>query len=114
MNLNDIFQDYEDPTSMPFSALTKLRDEYGRSNKEAQNMLAPYEHRAFAREYIQENPLMSIPMATMMVPGYQLSKLFPSISGNKSRSSPGLNQMGQEYMGILEGLGGWINTLFNK
>lgn len=72
-------------------------------NRELQNQISPYEHRAFVREGVKDNPLMAVPYA-VMTPLYQLSKLFPELTGNKSRSDPSWNQMGHGLLGIGEGL----------
>lgn len=64
-----------------------------------QDRIAGYEHRAYARETVRDNPWMA---ASLLVatPAYQLAKL----AGMGSRSSPGLLQMGQGLIGIGEGL----------
>lgn len=67
--------------------------------KEQQNLISPYEHRAFAREAIAENPLMALPIAAS-IPAYQLYKL---IDGG-SRSSPSLDQVLQGFIGVGEGI----------
>lgn len=67
--------------------------------KYVQNLLAPYEHRAFAREATMENPLLALPIAS----GAVLYQPYKAIMG-KSRSDPSLNQMGQGLLGVGEGL----------
>jgi hypothetical protein len=69
-------------------------------DKDTQDMLAGYEHRAFAREAVGENPLMALPI-TAAIPLYQLVKL---LGTTQSRSSPSWEQMGQGLMGVKEGL----------
>lgn len=69
--------------------------------REVQNLLAPYEHRAFAREATQENPLLALPIAAGAL-AYQPYKM---ITG-KSRSDPSLDQVGQGLLGVGEGLWG--------
>lgn len=69
-------------------------------NQALQNTLAGYEHRAFAREAVGENPWMALPIG-LAAPLYQASKFMP---GNQSRSQPSFDQLGQAYMGIGEGL----------
>ncbi len=80
---------------MPHAALYSAR---GQATPEQQNVISPYEHRAFAREAVAENPMMALPIAAA-IPAYQLYK---SIFG--ARSSPSLAQVGQGYLGIGEGL----------
>lgn len=72
-------------------------------DKEMQDLLAGYEHRAFAREAVGENPLMAIPIG-LATPLYQAAKLIPGLMN--SRSSPSLSQMGHGLLGIGEGLYG--------
>jgi hypothetical protein len=87
-----------DLSGMDHATLYRLR-ELAKSQQE-QDQLAGYEHRAFAREAVGDNPLMSIPIG-LAAPLYQISKFMP---GNKSRSNPGLWQLGQAYTSIGEGL----------
>ena len=69
-------------------------------DRELQNLLAGYEHRAFAREAVQENPLMALSIGAA-IPLYQAYKLTP---WSKSRSDPSFDQMTQGLLGIKEGL----------
>lgn len=71
-----------------------------RAPAEMQGLLSPYEHRAFAREAVTENPLMALPIAAG-VPAYQIYK---AIMGARSR--PSLDQVGQGLLGVGEGLMG--------
>lgn len=66
--------------------------------KEQQNLISPYEHRAFAREATAENPWMALPIA-MGTLAYQPYK---ALMG-QSRSSPSLSQVGQGMIGVGEG-----------
>jgi len=68
--------------------------------KEQQNLLAPYEHRAFAREAVSENPWMSLPIAAGAF-AYQPYKMLMG-----ARSSPDLKQLGYGLLGVKEGLFG--------
>lgn len=69
-----------------------------------QDLLAAYEHRAFAREATAENPYLSVPIA-LAAPLYQLAKLAPqSLTGMRSRTSPSWGQLGQGLLGVGEGL----------
>ena len=65
-----------------------------------QALLAPYEHRAYAREEVAANPLMA-PVFAAMVPGYQMMKL-AGIGG--ARTPPSWSELGQGWMGTYEGL----------
>lgn len=68
------------------------------ATKEQQNLMAPYEHRAFAREAVTENPWMALPIAAG-IPAYQAYK---SVFGSRSDNSMG--QVWQGFKGIGEGL----------
>jgi hypothetical protein len=68
------------------------------ANQSGQNKIAPYEHRAFAREAVKDNPLMAIPIAAG-IPSYQVYK---AIMGARSKAS--WSQVGQGLLGIGEGL----------
>lgn len=76
--------------------------------KEKQDRIAKYEHRAFAREAVTENPLMAIPLAAG-VPAYQLYK---AIVGARSKGS--LSQATEGLVGIGEGLGNSFQDLLSS
>lgn len=65
-----------------------------------QDFVAPYEHRAFAREATRENPWLAAPIATA-IPLYELAKI---LGVTNARSAPSLEAMKQGYAGIWEGL----------
>ncbi len=102
--------DYQDRLAlllakMGHSDLLRLRD-YANPSGDLQNLLAPYEHRAFAREWVGEDPIMA-PIRAMSVgvaaPLYQAGKaLSPSNLG--ARTPPSLEELIQAYKGIGEGL----------
>jgi hypothetical protein len=66
--------------------------------KEQQGLLAPFEHRAFAREAVGENKLMALPVAA----GAMLYQPYKAIMG--ARSKPSLNQLAQGLLGVKDGL----------
>ena len=68
------------------------------ATRDQQNMIAPYEHRAFAREAVTENPWMALPIAAG-IPAYQAYK---GLLG--ARSDPSIDQVWQGFRGIGEGL----------
>lgn len=81
----------------PHSKLYQVREG---ASQEEQNLLAPYEHRAFAREVVQENPLMALPVAAA-IPIYAAGKATGII---KARSEPSLEEVKQGFIGLGEGL----------
>lgn len=76
--------------------LMRMRDQPGAD----QRKLAPYEHRAFAREATSENPLMALSLA-FGIPAYQLAKM---LGLHGSRSGVDIEQVKQGYVGVGEGL----------
>jgi len=89
-----------DLSSMPWSDLYQLRMKT--TDPLQQAMIAPYEHRAYAREQVQDNPLMA-PVFAAAVPAYQA---FKAITGPEDATStpPSWAQVKQGYQGIGEGL----------
>jgi len=68
-----------------------------------QSYLAPYEHRAFARETVEQNPAMAVPMLTS-IPAYQIAKVLGLGSDDTIKTPPSLNQAVQGGVGVFEGL----------
>ena len=94
----------EDLLGMSFLDLVKLREE--NKSKEAQNRLAPFEHRAFVKYATEEDgPGMGALLAGSALPYYLAKRL----SGNNfgARSDPSLEQVGRGFEGFGEGLKGW-------
>ena len=89
---------YPDLSDLSFEELLAIREKYN-GNKEMQNYLAPYEHQAFARKYVSENPIGALPMLAM-IPGYEAKKV---ITG-EGRSDPSLKSIGYGYKGLMLGL----------
>lgn len=85
----------EELAQLPHALLYQARE---RVPLEQQGMISPFEHRAFAREATEENPLMALPIAAA-IPLYQLYK---GVMG--ARSQPSLDQVLQGFTGIGEGL----------
>lgn len=82
--------------SLDHAALYMAR--YGASPAQ-QAEIAPYEHRAFAREAVAENPLMALPIAAGTL-AYQPYKVLTG----QSRSPANLDQIRQGMTGVGEGL----------
>src|SRR5512139_3112815 len=71
------------------------------ASPEMQKLLAPLEHRAFAREFAQESPLKAAVSLPFAIPAYTASK---AIGASKARSPASVEEMKQGYIGLLEGL----------
>lgn len=83
---------------LPWEELIALRRKYT-GNQEMQNLLAPYEHGAYAREDVRDRPYMALPYMAM-IPGYQAYKAM--FSGGRSNNP--LQAMAGGYKGVLQGL----------
>lgn len=68
--------------------------------REQQNLISPFEHRAFAREATKENPLMALPIAA----GTLAYQPYKALRG--ARSKPSLDQVTEGLAGVGEGLWG--------
>jgi hypothetical protein len=68
-----------------------------------QDMLAPHEHRAYAREYVADNPLAAPGMAILPV-GYALAK---KAGLAKGRTDASMDQVYGGVQGTVEGLQRW-------
>lgn len=64
-------------------------------------VLGPAEHRAFAREWTQEQPLRAVPSLLAGIPAYTGAK---ALGLTKARSPASLNEMAEAYRGMWEGL----------
>lgn len=80
-------------------ALRRLND-----SPELQTVLAPYEHRAYARETTRERPLMGASLA-VATPLYAAAKGLGLIGSRSGASNPA-GQVSQGFKGIGEGLVG--------
>lgn len=85
--------------SMDHSSLYAARGRLPRDARAMHDKIAPYEHRAFAREATAENPLMALPIAAGTL-AYQPYKLLMG----QSRSGASLDQVGHGLAGVGEGL----------
>jgi hypothetical protein len=67
---------------------------------EQQNLISPYEHRAYTKDMAYENPWL-IPGIAALIPAYQGAKWLGSTD---SRSKPSMAQMTEAYGGLWQGL----------
>lgn len=84
---------------MRWAQLLELRKQH--ADPQTQNLLADYEHRAYAREDVADDPWKA-PFYAAMVPGYQALKLLRG--GQGSRSDASWRQLGQGLIGAAEGV----------
>jgi hypothetical protein len=71
------------------------------ANDPRQQILAPYEHQAFAREWTQQNPWVATPSLLAAIPLYSLGKAVGLLG---SRSSASVDEMADAYRGVGQGL----------
>lgn len=90
----------EELAQMGHSELLQARSVAGRDDKDAQKKLSAAEHRAFTREYTEENPLAA-PGLALMTALYQPYKMLKE----GSRSEASLDQALSGLVGVKEGLG---------
>lgn len=90
---------------LPHSTLYRMRGALP-SNDPQQRSIAPFEHRAFAREYVQENPVTGALGLSLAIPGYAAAK---ALGLTKSRTPFSFDQISQGYTGIAEGLRNFIS-----
>lgn len=85
--------------SMSHMSLIGLRSKA--TTEEEQSKVAPYEHRAFAREYIEENPEAAIVMPGMIM-AYNVLRKAGVLKG---RSDPNAKHIIEGLKGYVEGVG---------
>jgi hypothetical protein len=102
----------ETMSAMSHSQLAGLRNANS-DNPKAQEYLAPYEHRAFSREWVSESGVNAIPLA-IAIPAYSaakatgvetIAKKAGLLEDDKQEATPtSLAQIKQGFIGIGEGL----------
>jgi hypothetical protein len=70
-------------------------------NDPRQQILAPYEHQAFAREWAQQSPWVATPSLLAAIPLYSMAKGMGLLD---TRSSASLDEMADAYRGLGQGL----------
>jgi hypothetical protein len=81
----------------------------GAKTKEEQNRLAPYEHRAWAREYVKENPTAAVVLPGLIM-AYNAAK---GMGMREGRSDPSADAILEGLKGTVEGLGGSARELLD-
>jgi hypothetical protein len=95
--------------SMSWTDLNRLREKFA-GNAEIQQLLAPYEHRAYYREWVS-NPLEGAALA-VAEPVYQgikgIQKIIPALNAvmpkDDMTTPPDWKQVTESWKGIKEGL----------
>lgn len=79
----------------------ELYTKRAKAPKDEQDKLAPYEHRAFAREFAQESPVKAAVSLPFAIPAYTAAK---ALGVQKARSGASMEEMKQGFIGLAEGL----------
>ena len=90
---------------MDWDSLHGLRTNFA-GNMAAQQVLAPFEHQAYAREAVQNNPLNAIGYS-VMIPAYQAAKtvgLIKPVDNNNPVTPPSLAELLHGFRGVKQGL----------
>ncbi|CAB4168669.1 hypothetical protein UFOVP580_8 [uncultured Caudovirales phage] len=98
-NLSD-----EDLAAMSHSSLMAIRKAHEK-NRALNVRLAPFEHQAFAREYVKENPISGTLGVGAAIPLYALAKGAGFMSNGGTATPPSMAQMSAGFRGIGQGLG---------
>jgi hypothetical protein len=102
---NPVSANHPDPfAKMGFHELRELRASL--PDPEAQKFLAPYEHRAYARELMGQDPIKGLGLLAG-IPGYQMAKGL-GMMGSRTGSSDPWGQIKGGYTGMGEGLIGLL------
>lgn len=70
-------------------------------SKAEQARIAPFEHRAYAREYVQEKGAMGAASMAVAIPAYSAAK---ALGFTDARSPASLEEMKQGFVGVFEGM----------
>lgn len=87
---------------MPWHELYALRLT-NRGNQQAQQVIAPFEHMAYAREQVRENPLTA-PVWGLMPAGYQAYKALGGGAQDDMTTPASLDQATAGMKGVWQGL----------
>ena len=96
----------EEMAKAPWDTLIGARKDLPEDDPQ-QQQIAPYEHRAWAREQVAANPLLA-PVYAALVPGYQLAKFVKSFA--PGQTAPSMDQFTHGMTGIAEGVQQWLQA----
>lgn len=91
----------DDLSSMPHALLYQLRNRPENQSAETQKVMGPMEHRAFAREWTKDMPLIAAPSLAAAIPLYTAAKMAGLL---RTRSPASVDEMAEAYRGVGEGL----------
>jgi hypothetical protein len=82
-----------------------------RATSEEQTALAPQEHQAYAREFMEKHPIVGGPFFTAAIPGYQIAKALRLMPTDAHSTPPSLEQAAGGYRGMVEGYNNVLDKL---
>ena len=86
--------------TMSWKELVSIR-QANKGDKELQEKIAPFEHRAYARELVKDSPSTAI-LLPFLIPGYQVAKGMGMDS--IEATPPSMEQLKEGFAGLYEGL----------
>lgn len=92
----------DDLLNLDHTTLYQLRAR-NEGNRDVFSYLAPFEHRAFAREATDENPALAVPIA-LATPLYAGAKAMGIMRSGGNATDPSLKQIGYGLAGVGEGI----------
>lgn len=98
--------------TMDHATLYTLRTR-NEGNRDVFALLAPFEHRAFAREATEENPALAVPIA-LATPLYAGAKAMGLMRDGGNATDPSMKQVGYGLAGVGEGLARKARGLINN
>jgi hypothetical protein len=101
----------DDMAKMSWADLQDLRTKAG-ADTAKQMQIAPYEHRAYAREQVSESPLRA-PLYAVMPAGYQVAKAVGAIPTDEQSTPPSMKQMVEGMKGAYEGASTAVKRRFS-
>ena len=90
----------KDPTSVTHQQMMAFRRLSTMQDPMMQEIIAPYEHMAWSREYTKDNPRTGSDVMSLGVPMYQLGKM---IGVNRGRTPASMDELFAGYQGISQG-----------
>lgn len=87
---------------MPWADLVALRSRYP-GDAMMQSLLAPLEHRAYARELSRIDPLQAVSMVGL-IPAYQGAKALHATPVDETSTPASLDELFAGFQGLIEGL----------
>lgn len=103
-----------DLEKMDFPTLLGLRQSNA-DNDQVQQVLAPYEHKAFVKQFVKDNPFIGAPSMLFATPGYFVAKKLGFTNflrdigywekSDVKETPPSVKQMAGAYAGLVEGVG---------